>query len=82
MSVARGVRRLLTVELSESYVYDPERVQALYDQLQPDPDLYGDDPAYAVFAYLNDSMFGADVFESRGEGGMWPTSDEEYDPEA
>lgn len=43
---------------------------------------YGEDEAYAVFAYLHESMFGADVFESQGTGGMWPTKDEAYDPEA
>jgi hypothetical protein len=75
-------QRELTVETSESYLYDPERVRALYNQLRPDPDLYGDDPAYAVFAYLDQSQFGADVFESQGRGGMWPTKDEPHDLEA
>ena len=74
--------RAITVETSETYVYDPVKVQALYEQLKPDPDTYGDDPAYAMFAYLDNSMFHADVFEARGDYGQWPIKDEEYDPEA
>jgi len=75
-------RRIVTVAMSESYVYDPERVQALYEQLQPDPDLYGDEPVYAVFAYLGESAFRGDVFEAQGAWGEWIEKDEEYDPDA
>lgn len=74
--------RRLTVTMTRSYIYDAERVAALHEQLHPDPPLYGDDPAYAVFAYLDESQFGADVFEDQGDGGMWPERDEAYDPEA
>jgi hypothetical protein len=78
----RESRRRMTVETSETYVYDAKRVQLLYEQLRPDPDLYGEDPACAVFAYLYESPLHGDVFEARGDYGMWPTEDEEYDPDA
>lgn len=82
MSGSTQKLRAITVETSETYVYDPAKVQALYEQLKPAPELYGDDPAYAVFAYLDNSMFHADVFEARGDYGQWPIKDEAYDPEA
>jgi hypothetical protein len=53
----------MTVQTQESVTYDPERVQALYDVLAPDPDLYGDEPAFALYLYLNGSPAQADVFE-------------------
>ena len=74
--------RAITVETSETYVYDPEQIRTLYEFLKPDPDLYGDDPAYAVFAYLDNSDFHGDVFQARGDYGQWPIKDEVYDPEA
>jgi len=73
--------RRLRVETSNSYVYDPVRVRTLYDQLKPDPDQYGDDPAYAVWTYLNDSLYGADVFADRGDFDQGYT-DEAFDPDA
>jgi hypothetical protein len=76
------VKREMTVETSERYFYDTDRIAELHALLRPDPDQYGDDQAYAVFAYLYDSQFHADVFESAASGGMWPISDEEYDPDA
>lgn len=77
----RTPRRLLKVTTSNSYTYDPGRVQALYEQLQPDPDQYGDDPAYAVWAYLHDSLYGADVFDDQGDFDQG-YEDEEYQPDA
>jgi hypothetical protein len=73
--------RRLTITTSNSYIYDPERVQSLYEQLQPNPQLYGDEPVYAVWAYLNESMFGSDVFADRGDFDQG-YDDAEYDPEA
>lgn len=74
--------RAITVETSETYTYDPAKVKWLHEQLRPDPDQYGDEPAYALFAYLYGSALLGDVFEARGDYGMWPTKDEAYDPEA
>lgn len=74
--------RRVTMTTTRSYIYDPERVKALHEQLQPDPDLYGDDPVYALFAYLGDGQFQADVFEDQGDFGEWAEKDEAYDPEA
>lgn len=81
-SLIEARRRRAVITTSESYIYDSKRVQALYEQLKPDPDLYGDDPVYAVFAYLHDSPYGADVFDAQGDWGQWIDADEEYDPDA
>lgn len=74
--------RRMTVVTKRSYVYDPDRVDALYAQLLPEEDMYGDDPPYALFAYLGDGQFQADVFEDQGDYGEWVEEDEAYDPEA
>lgn len=74
--------RRLSVSTINAYVYDSERVEALWEQLQPDPNMYGDDHAYAVFIYLDGSAFGSDVFEDQGNYDQWPDSDAEYDPNA
>jgi hypothetical protein len=73
---AARVRRIV-VRTSNTYYYDPERVQALYEQLRPDPHQYGDDPAYAIWTYLHDSLYGSDVFEDRGDFDQWVEEDVE-----
>jgi len=71
----------LVVTTSNSYVYDPDRVGILYRELAPDPGMYGDDPGYAVWAYLSESLFGADVFQDQCDFDQgYEISD--YDPEA
>ena len=80
-SAASTLRRL-TVQTQESVTYDPEKVQALYDVLAPDPELYGDEPAFALYLYLNGSPAQADVFTDGSDFDTWPEKDEAYDPEA
>lgn len=72
----------METRLSNSFVYDPERVQKLYDFLRPDPVMYGDDPVEALWRYLNESALFYDVFEEQGDCDTWIESDEEYDPDA
>ena len=72
----------LSVSTSNGFYYDRDRVLRLYEKLKPDPNIYGDDPAYAVWLYLHGSPFGDDVFEDRGDFDQWPDSDCEVDPDA
>lgn len=74
--------RRMTVVTKRSYVYDPEQVADLYGRLLPEQDMYGDEPPYALFAYLGDGQFQADVFEDQGDFGEWAEEDEVYDPDA
>lgn len=80
-TAAKQLRRL-TVTTQRSFIYDPERVQELYDHFAPDPDQFGDEVAYALFAYLDGALVCGDVFDDQGDFGQWPECDEEYDPEA